>query len=166
MMQWVVFSLQEVKSQPQNILMDAIFDDPWTNAYRLELVCSYHHRIVQSFILCILTWIYWNTVLYLQSEFSINSSWLTVTLSEWSRRNVLPHVTWIIRLLLKFCMNIVYHHSPCPWNLCKHLFVHKMLRVISPVKALHSNNLCWQKFCAEIDHKLIGLLIFNLYHVL
>ncbi|PNF32338.1 Inositol polyphosphate 5-phosphatase K [Cryptotermes secundus] len=26
--------LQEVKSQPQNILMDAIFDDPWTNAYR------------------------------------------------------------------------------------------------------------------------------------
>lgn len=38
MMQWVVFSLQEVKSQPQNILMDAIFDDPWTNAYRLELV--------------------------------------------------------------------------------------------------------------------------------
>lgn len=32
------FSLQEVKSQPQNILMDAIFDDPWTNAYRSELI--------------------------------------------------------------------------------------------------------------------------------
>jgi len=29
-----VIGLQEVKSQPQNILMDAIFDDPWTNAYR------------------------------------------------------------------------------------------------------------------------------------
>lgn len=36
-MQWFDFSLQEVKSQPQNILLDAIFDDPWTNAYRLEL---------------------------------------------------------------------------------------------------------------------------------
>ncbi|XP_069704988.1 inositol polyphosphate 5-phosphatase K-like isoform X2 [Periplaneta americana] len=29
-----VIGLQEVKSQPQNIVMDAIFDDPWTNAYR------------------------------------------------------------------------------------------------------------------------------------
>ncbi|XP_046992841.1 phosphatidylinositol 4,5-bisphosphate 5-phosphatase A-like [Schistocerca americana] len=26
--------LQEVKSQPQNILMDAIFDDPWTNVFK------------------------------------------------------------------------------------------------------------------------------------
>lgn len=29
-----VISLQEVKAQPQNMLMDAIFDDPWTNAFK------------------------------------------------------------------------------------------------------------------------------------
>ncbi|CAG2063028.1 unnamed protein product, partial [Timema podura] len=27
-----VVGLQEVKSQPQNIVLDALFDDPWTNA--------------------------------------------------------------------------------------------------------------------------------------
>lgn len=26
--------LQEVKSQPQNVIMDALFEEPWTNALR------------------------------------------------------------------------------------------------------------------------------------
>jgi hypothetical protein len=42
------FSLQEVKSQPQNILMDALFDDPWTNAYRSELIYWYYPDILHS----------------------------------------------------------------------------------------------------------------------
>ncbi|XP_063238865.1 inositol polyphosphate 5-phosphatase K-like isoform X2 [Bacillus rossius redtenbacheri] len=29
-----VVGLQEVKSQPQNMVLDSIFDDPWTNAFR------------------------------------------------------------------------------------------------------------------------------------
>ncbi|KAL3283968.1 hypothetical protein HHI36_018139 [Cryptolaemus montrouzieri] len=29
-----VMSFQEVKAQPQNLLLDAIFEDPWTNACR------------------------------------------------------------------------------------------------------------------------------------
>lgn len=29
-----VVSLQEVKAQPQSMLMAALFDDPWTNAFR------------------------------------------------------------------------------------------------------------------------------------
>ena len=28
-------SLQEVKSQPQNYIVDSLFDDPWTNYFRL-----------------------------------------------------------------------------------------------------------------------------------
>ncbi|XP_067010509.1 inositol polyphosphate 5-phosphatase K isoform X2 [Anabrus simplex] len=32
-----VVGLQEVKSQPQNMVMDAIFDDSWTNAFRQVL---------------------------------------------------------------------------------------------------------------------------------
>lgn len=31
-------SLQEVKSQPQNMLLDALFDDPWSNAFRLSFI--------------------------------------------------------------------------------------------------------------------------------
>ncbi|KAF5279959.1 hypothetical protein FQA39_LY18180, partial [Lamprigera yunnana] len=34
-----VVSLQEVKSKPTNLLMDALFDDPWTNAVRSILGC-------------------------------------------------------------------------------------------------------------------------------
>nr|CAD7257915.1 unnamed protein product [Timema shepardi] len=34
-----VVGLQEVKSQPQNIVLDALFDDPWTNALR-EVLAS------------------------------------------------------------------------------------------------------------------------------
>ncbi|PSN56506.1 Phosphatidylinositol 4 [Blattella germanica] len=40
-----VVGLQEVKSQPQNILMDAIFDDPWTNAYRDVLAAKDYVKV-------------------------------------------------------------------------------------------------------------------------
>ncbi|KAL1140543.1 hypothetical protein AAG570_000473, partial [Ranatra chinensis] len=33
-----LIGLQEVKSQPQNFIMDALFDDPWTNAFRQTLM--------------------------------------------------------------------------------------------------------------------------------
>lgn len=29
--------LQEVKAQPQNLLLDAVFDDPWTAALRYNI---------------------------------------------------------------------------------------------------------------------------------
>lgn len=32
-----IISLQEVKAKPTNMLMDALFDDPWTNACRTIL---------------------------------------------------------------------------------------------------------------------------------
>ncbi|KAJ9598186.1 hypothetical protein L9F63_011124 [Diploptera punctata] len=40
-----VIGLQEVKSQPQNILLDAIFDDPWTNSYRDVLAAKDYVKV-------------------------------------------------------------------------------------------------------------------------
>ena len=31
---FIAFGLQEVKSQPQNVLSDALLEDSWTNAFR------------------------------------------------------------------------------------------------------------------------------------
>lgn len=42
-----VISLQEVKAQPQNMLMDAIFDDPWTNAFK-ELLSTLDYVKVKT----------------------------------------------------------------------------------------------------------------------
>lgn len=31
------FSFQEVKAQPQNLILDSVFEDPWTAAIRFDL---------------------------------------------------------------------------------------------------------------------------------
>lgn len=36
---FIAVGLQEVKSQPQNIISDSLYEDPWTNSLRQE--CCY-----------------------------------------------------------------------------------------------------------------------------
>lgn len=40
-----VISLQEVKAQPHNMLVDILFDDPWTNAFKDVLVTRGYIKI-------------------------------------------------------------------------------------------------------------------------
>lgn len=34
---FIAVGLQEVKSQPQNLISDTLYEDPWTNSLRHEL---------------------------------------------------------------------------------------------------------------------------------
>lgn len=43
----LLFSLQEVKSQPQNMLMDSLFSDPWTTTFS-KILCRQGFIIAKS----------------------------------------------------------------------------------------------------------------------
>lgn len=43
----VSFSLQEVKSQPHNVVMDSLFCDPWTSAFN-KILCRQGFIIAKS----------------------------------------------------------------------------------------------------------------------
>lgn len=45
MLIWSHYRLQEVKSQPQNFVLDALFNDPWTNAFKYVIFIIFFRTI-------------------------------------------------------------------------------------------------------------------------
>jgi len=58
---FIAIGLQEVKSQPQNIINDAIYEDSWTNSMR--------YNILKSIIIIIFVGYYLNKLCYTTGMF-------------------------------------------------------------------------------------------------